>query len=210
MRLKLLGKLVPFALLICVTLACNLVQRFKQEADRAKKPTVLKSADGKYQLTIPGDWREDAALLDEAVLKASNRANELYVIVLSESKEDFADDVTLEKFTTLTRDAMKGNVVSPELTEPQPTSINGNPAMQYELRGTVDSMKVAYINTTVETTEHYHQIIAWTLRSRYDKNQGALREVTQTFKEAPGARPMVSSTPSPPPPPVQAKPKGQK
>ena len=209
MRLKLLQKLVPLALLISVTLACSLVQRIKQAADKSKKPTVLTSADGKYQLTIPGDWREDGALHDEAILKASNRLSELYVIVLTESKQDFADDVTLETYTTMTRDAMKGNLGSPEATEFVKTSVSGNPAMQYELRGTISNMKAAYINTTVETSEHYHQIIAWTLNSRFDKNQAALREVVQTFREVAGARPPAGND-EPPPPPVQAKPRGQK
>ncbi|HEX8491406.1 MAG TPA: hypothetical protein VF658_01065 [Pyrinomonadaceae bacterium] len=208
MRLKLLQKLVPLVLLVFVTVACGLMERIKQEANKSKKPTVLTSADGRYQLTIPGDWREDSALLEEAILKASNRVSELYVVVLTESKEDFADDVTLEKYTTLTRDSMKANVVSPEVTEPVPTNISGNPAMEYELRGTVDSMKVAYINTTVETPGHFHQIIAWTLRSRFDKNQAALREVTKTFREVAGARPPTSNVPSPTPSPT--KPKGQK
>lgn len=211
MRLRLLGKLVPFALLVFVSLACSLVQRVRQEADKSRAPTVLTSADGKFQLTIPGDWRQDNALLDEAEIKASQRSGELYVIVLTESKEDFAEDVTLEKFTELTSEAMKANVVTPETTEPVPLSIHGNRAMQYELRGTVDSMKVAYINTTVETSAHYHQVIAWTLRSRFDKNQAALRAVVQTFKEVAGtARPPVVDDPPPPPPPAPPKPKWQK
>lgn len=208
MRLKLLQKLVPLALLVSVTLACGLMQRIKQAADKSKKPTVLTSADGKYQLTIPGDWREDSELHDEAIFKASNRLSELYVIVLTESKEDFADNVTLETYTTLTRDTMKGNLGSPEATEPVKTSVSGNPAMQYELRGTISNMKAAYINTTVETSEHYLQIIAWTLHSRFDKNQAALRQVVQSFREVAGARPPASTPPTPPPP--QTKPKGQK
>jgi hypothetical protein len=203
-KFEVLRKLIPLTLLIFVSLSCSLVQRLKQEADKAGKPTVLTSPDGKYQLTVPGDWRADAELHKEAIIQASNRLSEMYVIVLSDSKEDFADDMTLLRFTNLTRDNMKGNIISPEITDPIATGIGGHPALEYELRGTVGGVKVAYINTTVETATHYHQVLTWTLPSRFDKNQATLREVTRSFKEVAGTAPQAAEPP-PPPAPAESK-----
>ena len=52
------------------------------------------------------------------------------------------------------------------------------------MQGIVDSLKIAYLITTVETPEHYRKIVTWTLRSRIDKNQHTLEEVTNSFREA--------------------------
>jgi bifunctional DNA-binding transcriptional regulator/antitoxin component of YhaV-PrlF toxin-antitoxin module len=193
-----LRKLFPLGLLLFTTLACNFVSRLSREIEKAGQPTVLTSPDGRFQLTIPGGWRKDTELNEKAEISASNRAREMYVVVLSESKRDFASDMTLEKFTELSRNAMMGNVRGAQATAPTPTSVSGHPAMQYELRGTVENVNIAYLNTTVETPGDYHQIIAWTLPSRFNDNQATLREVTQSFKEsalAPPGKPAPSVPP---------------
>jgi hypothetical protein len=150
--------------------------------EKLGQPKVLTSPDGKFELTIPAGWREDSALHEKADIKASNRLQEMYVIVLSENKEDFADDMTLERFNTITSGSMIKNLRSAEATPPIPTTINTYPAMQYMIHGEVENIKCSYLITDVETPEHYHQIITWTLRSRIDQNQTTLQKVTNTFR----------------------------
>ena len=55
---------------------------------------MLKSPDGKFQLTVPAGWRENASLNDKAEIKAANPIEEVYVIVITESKADFTDEMT--------------------------------------------------------------------------------------------------------------------
>jgi hypothetical protein len=54
-------------------------------------------------------------------------------------------------------------------------------ALQNELRGMKDGMDVAYLYAVVDTGDEYYQILAWTLQSRWDRNQELLREVTRSF-----------------------------
>lgn len=194
LKLPALRRLFPFALVVSLLLGCNFVQTVKREIENAGKPQVLTSADGRYQITVPGTWRRDPELNAEAALAASNRAAEMYVVVISESKEDFADDVTLDTFTEVTRQHMMSKVADADANPPASVTVSGYPARQYTLRGTVEKFKAAYLITLVQTPGGFHQIIAWTLNSRYDKNFGTLLEVTDSFKE----------TGAPPPPPAPA------
>ncbi len=197
MRLTLIRKLSALLLVLCVGMACNLARMAKKGVDGMSQPVVLKSSNGKSELTIPGGWREDSALNDQAVLKASNRLEELYAIVITDTKEDMSDGMTLDKYAVLMRDNMSKNVTSPETTEPVPTTVNNYPARQCELHGAIKDIKASYIITAVETPGNFHQIITWTLRSRFDQNQAVLRSVTQTFRETSA---QTSDTNAPPAP----------
>jgi hypothetical protein len=158
------------------------------------KPTVLTSPDGKFQLTVPAGWQERANLHPDASIKAANGAQETYVIVMTDDKTDFADDITLEKFTDITRQKMLSKVGEGDSSAPVPVAISANPGLQYVLTGVVNNLKISYLITTVETAEHYHQIIAWTLRERADRNRSILKEVTESFRAtSPGLPPQTSN-----------------
>lgn len=167
-------------IVIFIALACNMTKR---------EPVVVKSNDGKYQLTTPGDWIKETSLNSKADIQVSKRREELYVIVLSESKKDFGSKFTLEDFTKVVRTQMMGTVSDKEATEPVSVTVSGNSAKQYELSGTVSGIKAKYIHTTVETKDAFHQVLAWTLSSRFTQNKSKLLEVVNSFKEASGAPP---------------------
>jgi hypothetical protein len=208
MKFVLLRKVFPLALLLFVTLACGLIPNLKKELDKASKPVRLTSADGRYEITVPGGWREDRELNAQADLTASNRLQELYVVILNENKQDFADDSTLQNFTWTKRESGMSYVSSQVTTDPMPIIINGYPAMQFEVHGVVDHMKIGYIVTTIETSGSYHYVISWTLESAFAANKAALQQVIQSFKETANlpSLPPGKSAPSPPAPASSATP----
>jgi hypothetical protein len=142
----------------------------------------ITSRDGLRQISIPSSWKEDPALHQEAELQASDRANEMYIIVLAESKEDF-DAMDIDKYSEIIRTNALQTITSAQVSTPATTTINGYPARQCEIRGTVDNLKVAYIQSAVETPKHFYQILSWTLASRFDKNKSELEKVINSFKE---------------------------
>ena len=60
--------------------------------------------------------------------------------------------------------------------------IGGYPAVQYQLRGSVDKVKLVYFHTTVEGPNSFHQIVAWTLPSRLTKNEPVLQGVIRSLR----------------------------
>ena len=150
------------------------------------QPTVLKSTDGTLQLTIPSSWRDDSApdrqLNEQAVLQASHRASELYVIVLTEPKEDL-DGMDLEKFSSITRGSQLQSMTNGVEEGPKKRTINGLPAIEYVLKGTVDKANVVMKHVSVDGAKNYHQMLVWTLKSKWDSEKGALDQVVESFKE---------------------------
>jgi hypothetical protein len=182
-----------------------------QPAETAASPQdageVLIGSDGQSQITLLNGWTEDRKLHESAEIQASKRGSEEYIIVLSESKADF-QNLTLEQHSEITRGLLVESLTEPEITGPTDvTDVGGNPAIQYEIQGTIEEINVAYLHTTVETPTRYHQILTWTLPSSFERNQPELQQVIQSFREVPSEVPSPaepeSQTESPAPSPPQ-------
>ena len=75
---KLTNNFIALGLLVCVVAGCKQMQSLSG-------PKVLKSPDGKFQLTVPGGWQDKPSLNNKASIGAANPIEEMYVIVITES-----------------------------------------------------------------------------------------------------------------------------
>lgn len=150
--------------------------------DAANNLVVMTDADNNLEISLPKGFKEEIVLSEDADIQASNMAKEDYFILLSELKEDFGADISLKEYYDLISDNMVGAVQNPQQTEPQEVSINGNRGLQYELTGEIDSIKIAYIITLVESDDRFSQLIFWTVQSMMDKKRDVYQQSTNTFK----------------------------
>lgn len=147
-------------------------------------PQTLTAKNGTVALTVPGGWREELALIEDADLQAGRQLGEVYVVVIAEPKTEFPPNVTPEEFTKVTR----GNLLATMKGGSQPHAadhlkIGSNAAIRSDLFGNVDGHDVVYVHTAVETPTRYVQVLAWTLRSRWKDNQSELYNVVGSFEE---------------------------
>lgn len=155
---------------------------FCASCQKVEKKDIL-SLDKKFQITVPGAWEEEKSLHEKADIQAAHRPSNVFVIVLTESKEDF-DGMTVQKHSDLTRGSLMESLKDSQETGPKTLAINGYPALQYEIRGVFDGyLKVAYLHTTVETPNHFHQILVWTTASAFDKNRPTFEKIAGYFRE---------------------------
>ncbi|MBK7858715.1 MAG: hypothetical protein IPJ65_08855 [Archangiaceae bacterium] len=138
-------------------------------------------------LTIPGAWSDDSApdrkLNEQAVLQASNRGSELYVIVLSQSKEELAD-MDLKKFSDETRATQMQAMKNAVEEGPRPRTVGGMNAIEYVLKGTVDKASIVMKHVAVDGGKRYHQVLVWTLQSSWDNEKVGLDQVIESLKES--------------------------
>jgi hypothetical protein len=149
---------------------------------KAPATKVIKSYDGRFQVTVPGGWQEDNTLHDDADLEVAHRSSRMYLIVLAESKEDF-DNMTLQQHSDITRNGLKESVTLEQETGPVALTIDGHKALQYEIRATTQNTKIVYLHTTLETPTYFYQILAWTIPSRFKIDPETIKKVTETFHE---------------------------
>lgn len=141
---------------------------------------LFKTADDKFQVNVPDDWGI-LALNDAADIQVGNEYKEQYFILISEDKTDFYG-WNLQKHSYVTLGNLVGGLNDPKVKGPFDLKVNDNPAIQYEIEGSTQGLRIVYLHTTVETDSAFNQLLAWTLRSKYNENKQILQDVINTFK----------------------------
>jgi hypothetical protein len=146
------------------------------------EPHTIKSQDGKYEFTVPGNMSESPGLSKDAQLTAASKPNELYVFVLANKKSDYAGSVTLDHHTDILRKALLDQLKDGDATAPEKVTVSGNEARRYRVSGVKDGVKLAYFMTIVETADHFHHIWAWTEGSKADENGPILNQIADSYR----------------------------
>jgi hypothetical protein len=149
--------------------------------DLAVQKEEITSDDGKSKITVSGFWVKRSDLNSKASLQAAYKDKEMYVMVISEPKST-VPNMTLEQHHQLTRDHMLEKMKDSSSTQPVSVTIDNHPALQDELTGTENGANVVFLHTTVDDGAAYHQILAWTLKGRWPKENAELRDVSNSFQ----------------------------
>jgi Domain of unknown function (DUF4190) len=173
------------ALVLCIMCIPLLVSMIKSERERLQRLSTerneIASDDGNMRVTVPGTWTKLPELHKQASLQVGNKSKDVYLIVITDTKTDL-DGFTLEKHHQQTRDRMLQTMKNASATEPVSLTIDSHPALQDELTGTEKGTNVVFLHTTVDDGDHFQQILAWTLKSRWQKENQLLREATESFR----------------------------
>jgi hypothetical protein len=165
-----------------IPLLISMIQSDRERLQRlSTERKEIASDDGKIKVTVPGTWTKLPELNKQASLQVGNKSKEVYLIVITDTKADL-DNFTLEKHHQQTRDRMLQKMKNASGTQPVSLTIDGHPALQDELTGTEKGTNVVFLHTTAADGDHFRQILAWTLKSRWQQQNKLLREITETFR----------------------------
>ena len=146
-------------------------------------PAVLRNTATDVSIVVPEGWikmGEDMRRSHD--IYAAQPEQQLYATVLSE------DETGISQFGLEDNSAQYRELIKDELdnfegeTRTSVNRIDGRPALQYEIRGTVDDQSVVYLHTTVEGTNDYYQVVGWTSADRYRENKNVLEKVVESFE----------------------------
>jgi hypothetical protein len=144
---------------------------------------------------LPG-WIPATDLNDGSWLQALDPLRNRYVIVISESREDFDPEMNAQEHSLRTRGSLASSVRVLAVRGPQERQVAGFRAIQYELDALSDRTLITYLHTTVEGRRAFHQVLAWGTRSWFDRP--TFERLLDGFVELPG--------PDPRPQPIQQTP----
>lgn len=171
--------------IILASLALTGCQQVSKNLQALTAPRVLKSWDGAFQVTAPVGWNTNRELHKQADLAVAHPLAECYLIVLSESAQDFAL-MDVSRHSTMTLGILTKNLSAAQAGPAQHLTIAGQPALQYDVTGTANNLRLHYLHTTVKLGGFYHQLLAWTLASRWEREQATLRAVVASFAPTSG------------------------
>lgn len=170
---------VIFTLFISLFSSCDILDTNTPET------TIVTSKDGITQLSISNGWRESRALYEVnfAVTLAVEGADQQNIMVITESKADFAKSINADGYCKIVKETMKTIVDKASTTEDSEVALDNYNALQFALEGEIDSMKLSYIVNIVETPGFFHQIIGFSAQSKMSTNKDKLMSIIKTFGE---------------------------
>jgi len=152
-------------------------------------PTTFTSPDGRVSITAPAGWAKGTFKSNLGKIRISNRAQHGYGEVIIESKADLKDGLNLSGYAQIIlklaakTTSATGNTEDRTLSEPTSLTINGYPAMRYEIRATVQNTKFIYARTFVETPDFFVQVLMWTVPSHLTENQADFGSIVGSLKK---------------------------
>lgn len=153
----------------------------------ATGPTDVKSTDGQFEITVFDGMAKATELNAAATIQAMNGFRELYVVVMSEPKGDFPEDFTVEQFAEVASSQLSTAASTSAGAAKKMKTTAGDEAVQHDIHGSVDGIKIGYVATFVDTGEHFHQVLAWTLDEKFSQNRETLAKICASFRKSGGS-----------------------
>jgi hypothetical protein len=158
-------------------------QAFTEEAgDPNVLSQIFRDQGGQIAIATPNDWINTNTLHPSAEIQLVNSNQELYFIVLGDSRPNSQTRGLFEQAELYRQQFVEG-IANPERTErPNITNINGYDAVQYQIQGEVNDVPITYLHTTVAAPNAYYQLLGWTVSDRFEQHQRELLNITQSFE----------------------------
>ncbi|HWY50326.1 MAG TPA: DUF4190 domain-containing protein [Chthoniobacterales bacterium] len=148
--------------------------------DLAVERQQIASEDGKLEVTTSGFWVKTLELNKEARLQVANKSKDMYLMVFTDAKSA-VEGMTLEQRHQTARDRKLQSMQNASSTQTVPLTIDGHAALQDEVSGTQQRTNLVFLHTTVDDGDYFQQIVAWTTKSRWPKQNQELRDITNSF-----------------------------
>ena len=148
--------------------------------DLAVERQEITSENAKSRVTTSGFWVKTSDLNKDAALQVANKKEDMYLMVFTDAKSAVGQ-MTLEQRHQTTRDRKLQSLQNASASQAVPLTIDGHAALQEEVSGTQQRLNLVFLHTTVDNGDYFQQIIGWTTKSRWPKQNHELREITNSF-----------------------------
>lgn len=141
------------------------------------------STDGKIQLTATEEWIEPQELLSsDAILSIMTKSEDMFFIIIPDSKEYFSDDTSLSDYYSIVLNNMSSSVNNYYASDPLDNILNGYKSLKFEISGDITKIKIVYLVTLIETEDCFYQVIGWASESYFQEHKEQLNNIVDSFK----------------------------
>ena len=142
--------------------------------------------DNVTKMRVPTSWEKHPELSDVAAIEYANLQREQYLIVTSDSKAHFTSSADVFGYNVYLERNLRDSTDNLQVKYLGEVEINGMNGLKYEMRGEVDNIKIVYLQVALEGEHHFHQLLFWTVPTRWRANLEPFEEALVSFTECPG------------------------
>jgi hypothetical protein len=171
---------------VACTQSSEATKKVKTATAAEFKTWSAKDAAGQFtvKVKVPADWSDRKDLNDDAIIQSSDKADMLFLAIISEPKSQFDQGTKLEDYSDIVIDQFLKKTGAKAKSEPVKIMVNGRPALQYEIERKMNKIVTIHLfYVTVEGPKGFHQILAWTFDAYWDEKKPLLESVINSFQE---------------------------
>jgi hypothetical protein len=161
----------------------------------ASSSVLIDQTLGLARLELPQGWRAAQDLNETASIEAIHALYGRHVIVISDAIEDFVPEMTVYEHSQNTRAELTSSIRLIACSGPERRKVGGFDALQYEIEGFFQQTRIKYLHTTIAGNRAFHQVLAWSTSSRYDRE--SFERVLNGFGELADAEAAAKAMPVP-------------
>jgi hypothetical protein len=148
----------------------------------AEEPVVLKSDDARWELKLPPGWAATETRKPGVVIRAQSAEKDMLISVSPDPKEDYEG---LEGYAERHLKPFGADMKGSESSELKRLRINGLPAIQGQVKGSLNGARYVWIITAIETESFYVFTQVSAAPSIFRKNTELLTGLVNGLKEVP-------------------------
>lgn len=146
------------------------------------------SDDGISELSAPNHWSVRADIGRNATLRVSDTQADHHLAVYTYLPGEY-EPTSLGKFAEDFADRLAASLEDARVSEAKKLTVNGRPAVQYEVAGRIGQERFVHQSTTVEGKEAKHQLVATVSAAAYARHGADLDKLIGSFRESTKKRP---------------------
>jgi hypothetical protein len=189
-------KLMPISILLIMTIffsACgNKEEEITDEQDNQtgtfqqqnELETFKEFFSSSKELSILATdlWETDPTLHEDSDLSLYNEAYQSYLIMLTDEKTSFSEDVDIDLYSELTASAAAKDLDEAVVTEGESVEVEGLEGRKFYVEGLIDGVSVTYIFFILENDEKYVQVILWSFTENIENNKAYYDDLIGSVK----------------------------
>ena len=190
-----LKKLIPISILLVMTIffsACG-----SKEDGLTDEPSSQTGAEEQNELETYKEffssskalsilatdlWQTDPTLHEESDLSLYNEAYQSYLIMLTDEKSSFPDDMNIDFYSELTAAAVAADLKEATVTESEAVEVEGLEGRKFSVEGLIDGTSVTYLFLILENSEKYVQGVLWSFTENIENNEAYYDDLIGSVK----------------------------
>lgn len=191
-----LKKLKPISILLIMTLffsACGIKEEEIIDEPKNETGTSLQekevetykeftSSSKGLSILATDLWKTDSTLHEESDLSLYNEAYQSYLIMLTDDKSSFPDDMNIDLYSELTASAAMKDLDEADVTVSETMQVEGLEGRKFHVNGLIDGTSVTYLFLILENGDEYIQVILWSFTENIENNKAYYDDLIESVK----------------------------
>lgn len=191
-----LKKLTPISILLVMTLffsACGIKEEevtdelnnqtgTGQQQNELETHKEFFSSSKELSILATDLWVTDPTLHEESDLSLYNEAYQSFLILLTDEKTSFPEDMDIDLYSELTASAAAKDLKEATVTASESVKVEEHDGRKFYVEGLINGTSVTYLFLVLEEDEKYVQVILWSFTENIENNSAYYDDLVGSVK----------------------------